>query len=188
MTTIPVIQPPEGRARDALLNVHIAEYEAMTTRCTYFMALQMGLWPLLLLFWPLLAQVRGAVPNRTLVWLGLLGSQIVLFMYLHLLGEQYLMLVYIENNLRDRVSALIPGTVFWNYERFLPKQRSRTGASTHRLLTYAMIAFVALVIVVQWPFAWSDAPYGIANLVVATVIVHKVVRVGELRRDLPRAA
>ena len=83
---------------------------------------------------------------------------------------------------------MIPGAVFWNYEQFLPKQRSRTGASTHRLLAYAMIAFIALIIFVQWPFALSGAPYGIANLAVVIVVVHKVVKVGELRRELPRAA
>src|SRR5438105_149514 len=107
MTTIPIIPTERQSGDNGLLSVHIAEYEAMTTRCTYFMALQMGLWPLLLLFWPLLAQLRGAVPNRTLVWLGLLGSQIILFAYLHLLSEQYLMLTYIEADLRRNVSRLI---------------------------------------------------------------------------------
>jgi hypothetical protein len=185
MTAIPILPVTESSHGDvALLNVHVAEYEAMTTRCTYFMALQMGLWPLLLLFWPLLAQLRGAVPDRSLVWLGLLASQIVLFVYVHLLAEQYLMLVYIENDLRGMVGALIVSKVFWCYERSLLKQRYRAGTSTYRLLGYAVIAFITLVIVLQRPFTWSDAPYGIANVAVVTVVVHKVRKVSELRREL----
>jgi hypothetical protein len=106
-----------------ILQLHLAEYQMLTTRNTYWITIQMSLWPVLLLVLALVAQVRDLFLPGLLAWVSVAIIQVIIFWYYVLLLEQYRNVLYIEQYLRAQISALIGPRQFWFYETFLKRLR-----------------------------------------------------------------
>lgn len=106
-----------------LIHIHIAEYQALTTRSTYWILIQSALWPMLILFITLVAQVYKESDSRWLVWVSVVIVETVVFQYYASLLEQYRNIVYIEQRLRPLMVQTIGKTSFWQYESWLADQR-----------------------------------------------------------------
>jgi hypothetical protein len=67
---------PESSTTDtALVQLHIAEYQALTTRGTYFITIMAGMFPLFVLYLAVVAQVvKPANAFLTQALVGLLGT------------------------------------------------------------------------------------------------------------------
>jgi hypothetical protein len=120
---------PESQAQVALpqdapsnvLQVHLAEYAALTTRITYWITLQFALWPIGIVFLAFVAQVwpkSDAARQHFLLWLGLVGLQLIGFVWYVAAWEQYGDVAYLETVLRPRVASILGGAKdFWTYEQ-----------------------------------------------------------------------
>jgi hypothetical protein len=174
-----------GLGSRALLDVHLAEYNALTTRCTYWMAMQLGLWPLSLLVIPALLEARAVLPGRLLIWLGLFSLLVVVFIYDHLLFEQFLAVRYTEVELRRRIAALLPGETFWDYEAFLARRRKGIDLAPDWLLAavapVAVLAAASFLIGADWTS--FDIMGLIANLCISLVIASKSNAIVKLRGE-----
>lgn len=112
--------------RDAslLVQLHLAEYQALTTRNTYWITLQYGVWPILLLVLTLVAQVRTSFNPELLVWGAALIIQGGVLAYYASLYEIYNNIRYIETALRPLVEALVSSRRFWGYEPYVSRHRA----------------------------------------------------------------
>jgi hypothetical protein len=127
--------PPEA-VKAELLKLNVAEYQALMSRANQFMSFQLGVWGSTIAFITLVVnQWRETKPHDpAIVWLGGIGVQILLHLASTLVEQQYLLVTYIENNLRHSVVGALPqkwkATSFWRYESFLVGERPDAGANT----------------------------------------------------------
>ena len=117
--------PELNETEKALLQLHIAEYQALTNRNTYYIYIGTTIWSILLLFFavlvPIIQQTKGWSPY--LLWLSCAVGQFSLFMWIDNTVNQYENIGYIEQHLRREVRRLLNSDRFWLYERFLGEGR-----------------------------------------------------------------
>lgn len=168
---------PLSQARDnsGLLQLHIAEYNALTTRGTYRIYLQSMLWPLLAIALALVVQVaqgaqagQGPKPfsPQMLAWGTAFVVQIIVFNFYAFLIELYRDILYVERELRPLVERIVGESPFWKYEWWLKGQRGG-GAMWWEYATIGVSA-AALVLAGGLRLPWSLGDYiGVTvNLVV----------------------
>ena len=110
---------PGDRPTQELLQLHIAEYQALTTRCTYFIALHIGLWGVVVSAIVFTIQQWFGSRNALFLWVGAAGVQALLHLWTTILEEQYIATSYIENHLRHSIVSTVPNLPlrsFWRYE------------------------------------------------------------------------
>jgi hypothetical protein len=123
--TTPSQKPPSGEDSAMMeLYVHLAEYNALTTRNTYWITLQYAVWPILLIYWTLIANVWSTVPHPWLVWGSGIITQAAVLNWCEAGYEIYNNVAYMEKSLRHKIEPLLPGKCnFWGYEPYLLKLR-----------------------------------------------------------------
>ena len=108
-----------------LVQVHLAEYQALTTRNTYSILIQSSFWGMIVFYVTLIvaAWPKDKTYHPLFVW----GSGIFLQFFALAFGsfsqEQYNNVRYLEQKLRPRLAALLSSDSFWGYEQYLSAQR-----------------------------------------------------------------
>src|SRR5438105_638306 len=113
--------PPElplAERNANLCQVHLAEYNALTTRLTYAITLQFAVWPIVIGLWGVVAVLAGKVPEPILMWGGVAFSQVCALAWYSLAIETNRVARYIEHDLRPRVKRLVgEDSAFWLWEQ-----------------------------------------------------------------------
>jgi hypothetical protein len=108
-----------------LVDLHIAEYQALTTRCSYWITMQYAALTVILVFLSVAATLWSSpIDRRLFFWGGSLFLQVIGYFWMQTQGEQYTAIVYIERVLRPAVRDVVQGSQFWCYEPFLASIRS----------------------------------------------------------------
>jgi hypothetical protein len=129
----------------SLIQLHTAEYEALTTKNTYLVTVQYSLGTILVLWFALVAQIYAAFNPKVLIWASALVPQLIVLVFMAALIEIYGNTCYIERYLRPAITQLVRPDPFWTYEEHAIKYR----------------AFV--------PLAWEWWPFAFCILVNTTV-------------------
>ena len=133
----PVDSQDAGTA--ALLQIHLAEYQAITTRNTYWLTLQYALFPILGAALVVLAQLwdqfdkspaLSTQAHRIIVWLAIVIVNVVIIAHTEVGWESYNNVVYLENHLRPELARLLRAMnmstdAMLGYESYLRAQRRR---------------------------------------------------------------
>lgn len=98
------------------LQVHLAEYAALTTRCTYWLAFLVPIWTALIVFLTLVAVIWKELDPIIRIWGTGLGAQAIVFMWFQTIEEQYIATDYILTEIKPHVSKLTGFSKFWTYE------------------------------------------------------------------------
>ncbi len=173
--------------RGDLLQVHLAEYNALTTRATYWLTLQFAIWPIVVGLWGLLALIWGKLPDAIVLWCGVCLSQAFGLMWYGMIIEIYRAARYIERDLRPMVKVAIgdcPG--FWTYE-----QRNREDRGELLPLVWewpiaiGAIIIVGSITVLRFP-SWGASDYfaSVFNGVLALAMVGSAIASGRIRREI----
>jgi hypothetical protein len=108
----------------ALVQLHVAEYNALTNRCTYRIYFQFSIWGILMVYFPLMAGVWNGSKNHSFIlWVTGLVIQGATFIWQENLIEIYRTITYIEQLQRPVLAELLPGHRFWEYEQYLAAGR-----------------------------------------------------------------
>jgi hypothetical protein len=109
----------------ALIQLHITEYQALTTRATYWMILQAGLMPVVPVYLVLALDVwkSGEIMKEVVIWGAVAGLFLIGFVWSWTLVEIYTVVSYIERFLRPMVEKVVDTEMFWGYEPYLTKGR-----------------------------------------------------------------
>jgi hypothetical protein len=120
------VDDPQLDGQD-LLQVHLAEYQALTNRCSYWITVQVALLPLFLIVIGIVCQVWGGPIDKRLLTLGSTAIvQLIIMGYLHISLEIYQAVCYMECELRPLLRATVNGSnKFWHYEAFLAQRRRK---------------------------------------------------------------
>jgi len=183
---------------NVLLQLHLAEYGALTNRCTYRFYMQFGIWGYLLLSVPLVYSLHF-VDEVVPVWVAVLTLQCVHGLWLQNLIEVYRCIDYIEQVLRPLVAQVLPtGDKFWEYERYLSRLRPDKIAwwefSFPLVTTAAMLAAGAIR---YWQMRfrcsrwsekwWEDALLISINILTIFLLTRATIAASRLRRRMTKA-
>src|SRR5258708_2627795 len=115
----------EQEQRIALTQLHIAEYQALTTRSSYWIILQASLLPAVPIYLALASQVvsKNVMRKEIYVWGALAGLQLIAILWANVLAENYAAVNYIERYLRPLAEDTVRTTLFWGYEPYLTRHR-----------------------------------------------------------------
>jgi hypothetical protein len=188
-------ESPQDTVKAELLKLHLAEYQALMSRANQFMSFQIGVWGLMITLLTLAVnQWRETTPrDPAIVWLAGIGAQILLHLGSTLLEQQYLLVTYTENKLRDAVVAALPekwaATSFWRYESFLVDERPRAGANAWG--EWAISVPVALLLIGAatqwWPTTNGTFLLFFLNVLLAIGLLIRTPHRIELRRTFATA-
>lgn len=130
----------------SLIQLHIAEYQALTTRASYWIVLQVSLLPIIPVYLALAAQVwqSGVIVKEVVIWATLAGLQTVGIVWTHTVLEQYALVRYIECYLRPLTKKVVHTDTFWGYEPYMI--RSRPIPETFAEPAIAALSSVLLII------------------------------------------
>ena len=180
-----------------LLDVHLNEYQALTTRATYYVVMSTAIWPLIFLYLGLLATAWQHLPAESakfgfplMVWGGGLGVQLALVIWTFLVCEQYKMTLYVERDLRPLVKDLVGTPSFWLYEQ---KLRGRTPLlkwlelQKELWILILMLIAVLLRILVFHGFGLLDWIGLALNVVILVALVLMAVSAAKIRHQWERA-
>jgi hypothetical protein len=104
------------------LSAHLAEYAALTTRCTYWITMQFALWPIMGGLLAIAASLWNTVNHSVLIWTCLATAQILLLGWTASFQEKNNTVRYMERELRPAIQA-IAGEHVWRYETYKSEQR-----------------------------------------------------------------
>lgn len=173
----------------SLVAVHVAEYQMITTRNTYWLTLMYALWPILFLAWGLLAQVQKDFGLHPSVWMAALVSHVIILTFLMISIEGYRNVLYIEKKLRPTLASLV-GTkmdAILGYEDFLIGDRKKGYAwweGTYWSLLLPMVATALALIWIGPSWVRMDALWLGANVVGLSAVVGFARRTSQLRHEL----
>lgn len=154
------------------VQLHIAEYNALTTRCTYFTNIQNVLLTAVVIWVTAGLLVSWHYePAYVFRWGILFGMQVLGIISAELFNEENKIIRYLESELKPLLADLIGNKAFWNYQFFIKKQRSdkyEVWEFTGVLIAVAVSALIAITRVSE---GWGIGDFvGLGANVVLTVI------------------
>jgi hypothetical protein len=111
-----------------LIQLHLGEYQALTTRATYNEAFCTALWGVVMGYLTLMATIWPHINNKVMfAWISLMAVETMFIWIAGFLLDEYLIVLYIETSLAPSVAIeLGEKQEFWLWEKFLKKRRGHT--------------------------------------------------------------
>jgi hypothetical protein len=127
------------------IDLHIAEYNAITTRCTNFTYIQNVVLSLIVIWITAMIGFWIAHPDSYYIsWGALLGAQAFGIIFAALVYEQYNMVRYIESYLRPIIIRFVKNDTIWFYESFLITQRK----DAYKIWEFSSVIITGILIIV----------------------------------------
>jgi hypothetical protein len=142
----------------AVLQIHVAEYQCLTSRCNYWISIQFALLPLFLVIVGIVAQMWSSSLNHALLLWGGMGTvQLIVMTWLQTGLEIYNAVFYIECELRPLVGKpAATNQRLWGYEGFLARQRSSGPRWEEYTMALGSLAGFLIVAFIRWPLSTGD--------------------------------
>ncbi len=188
MANLPPPAPPidDLDLRKGLLDVHLFEYSALTTRITYWIAIQYGLFGLAGAYLGFAVQASSRVTVPTLVLTSVLVLEVLTWAVLQTQYEIFNTAHYIESHLKPKVALLVGSdNSFWGWEPYLDSQRAKGYIHFEwKWASLLLVLMFGLAVLLWFPISamtrgrWVSATYswyfwGLADLYVFVLLVLK---------------
>jgi hypothetical protein len=188
----PPVPPTEHPSLDHLLQLHIAEYNALTTRNSYYIVIAASLFPVLVLVIAGMTARWKDVSHVLLIWAMGLAVQFFSLAMIDNARWQYESINYVENTLRPLIVALVGQSTFWAYERHLSKDRALPQWWEYAPAFWASAAIITAPLGRLYDLGWPSLcalpavdwiGFGVSLLFFVKVIVNSA-RLMALRRSI----
>jgi hypothetical protein len=172
-----------SKGREIRINLIIAEYNALTTRCTYIINLQSIILTVAVTWILIFVTVWDTIQYNVIIWAVFFGAQLIGWIGSILTYDLYNIVRYIESSLRPEIIDLIKDDRFWRFELYLKKARSHTHIATNEIggSIFVLILFIVLIVyrINLWePWDWIGV---LANLVMFAMFSKKALQAMNLR-------
>lgn len=174
----------------SLVQLHIAEYQAVTTRASYWIVLQVGLLPVVPIYLALAAKIwqSGAIVKEVTIWATLAGLQIVGIVWIQTVLEQYALVRYIECYLRPLAWNVVKTTDFWGYEPYMIKHRAIPTYSEFAVAVLSSVLLIITCVSRYWihlsvNLSWWDLCGIIVNVGLLIFLWMQTLGTGKIRRE-----
>ena len=184
-------QMEEAADKGPIVSAHIAEYEALMTRNTYWITIQFSTAPAIAIYFTLLTAIwnvisflrlaDGVALQKLVLWIGILGAECFVIAGYMCLYEIYNNVRYIESHLRPELDKLLPNQNYWMYERFLAKHRGLGALLNEWWIVVLVFAALLLVALYARPWGKSDFFLCLASIAVSGGIIMRATEVSKIR-------
>lgn len=176
------------------LDVHLAEYNALTMRNTYWITLQYVVYGIAGAYLGCAAEAaaNNNIPLVPLMWVSGLVLQVLAWGLLQIQYEIFNNVEYLERRLKPAVKKLIGSREVWGYEPFLADQRAQPFARfewKYSLLVLFLFVFVCIVGFIAWNVwrgHWTrwDTMWACANMYVGVIVFKRARQNAGVRRRM----
>jgi hypothetical protein len=184
-------EDPSGRAKDAL-GLHIAEYDVLMTRNTYWTTIQFSVAPAIAIYLTLLITTWESIKivnptanigvyQKHLLWLAFLGTELFILAGYNCVYEIYNNVRYVETRLRPEVDKFVAPHSYWKYERFLEEQRGVSFLIMECWATVAIVVAECVISIKEIPWTRVDILWFGATLVAAVIVAAQNINVTTIR-------
>lgn len=129
------------------LDLHIAEYNTLTTRSTNVLNIQFVLLTIFMAWIVIVGSNWNARYDKIIIWGLLIGAQLISIINVSMAYENYNIICYIESVIKPKITALIQKDSFWGYEPYLISKRSKRVRNEWTLMgdfLWVMVDVVAI--------------------------------------------
>ena len=181
--------------KEGLAAIHIAEYNALTNRITYYVTLQYATWgTAAVLFGYLVAAWSTVSSHRGLEWLALICLLAVSWAVLHINYEMFVIVLYLKEmlfqNMADDAGVRldeVTGFESWIRNRGRLEDFHRNQAPTVVFgVGFAVLAFLLLKDIIYGHWAHSDAGWLILFVPLAAIVGAKIRGISVLSKQLQK--
>jgi uncharacterized membrane protein len=174
------------------LDVHLAEYNALTMRNTYWITLQYAVYAIAGAYIGFAVQARATIPFDTLMWGSALALLLLGWGILQIQYEIFNNVEYMETKLKPKVMALIGGRTCWEYESFLAELRAR-GFLRFEWKYALLIIFIFVLMLVGALIIWTieigtwtrwDTAWLCADVYVGALVFGRALQNAKVRRRM----
>lgn len=178
---------------EKIVEVHIAEYQAITSRSTSLILISSSIWPMLILLLSVIGPHWDTQRNPYLLWSICTIGEFSLFYWAENSWQQMNNIRYIEKVLRPELEVALSSQRFWHYEQYLHKQRTAALQWWEAPLPWSgaiLLAGVASLRVysiaktgIGWHSLWEALAF-CGNVAFFILVVRQSRRIAALRRDI----
>jgi hypothetical protein len=165
-----------------LIQLHLAEYQALTTRASYWIVLQFSLLPAVPVYIVLAYQAwqSGSIKIKEIVvWSTLAVLQLVAMLWSNTMLEQFAIVKYIECYLRPQIGK----ELFWGYEPYLVKHRAiKSTWGNYSIPSLGLIVLVIILIPRFHEFSLWDAGGVTINLILLAILWNFSFKISKMQR------
>ncbi len=172
--------------RNALLQLCLAEYQALTTRCSYWIVLQIGLLPVVPVYLVLAVTVwqSGVIIREVVLWTTLAGLQLIALLWAQTMIEQFAIVKYIECYLRRILETVVDGDLFWGYEPYLVMHRPVKSIYGGLSVPFLIVVVLAVTLICRLKeFSRWDFCGVVVNLMLLVIVCWSTYTAGKLQRE-----
>ncbi len=148
-------EPPRASA-DALVHAYLAEYQALTTRCTYLITMQYAFWPVAFGLFAFLSPLWDKHSHYWLEWGGILLGELLAIGFYVTSCELYTHTLYIETQLKPTVMRLTADRSLWQWEPWLASRPGRRPEWWECWITVCVALAIGCMGFVRYPWAQID--------------------------------
>ncbi len=165
-----------------LVQLHIAEYQALTNRNTNWSTIQLYIFSLIVAFITFMVLVwnKETMLQTFVLWGGCIIVQLCLLQLYFVGHEIYRNVYYIEGELRRNVSALVRDLHVWRYEQFLVTRSGKKPIWTD--ITPTILFLAAFGIAISLRHQCWDVLGVLFNLPFAVILIFQTIEMVKLRR------
>lgn len=155
-------KPDNETDKSALLQLHIAEYESLSTKMMYHMLFQAGVLPVVtgwlylvyLVYTAFLLSPTWSSSNGLALWIGLIGLYLCGWIWSANLAEHYKVIEYIELTLKPSIANLFENTPpsFLDFERNMAEKNRATNIKLGNRVLPIVAMGVPLVLLICYRF------------------------------------
>lgn len=168
-----------------LMQLYLAEYEALTTRASYWIVLQFSLLPAVPVYIVLGYQAAGSIKTKEIVaWATLAVLHLLAILWANTMLEQFSIVKYIECYLRPQIRKGLTTDKFWIYEPYLIRHRPITPKwGNYSIPGLGLIVITIIITMRLHEFSRWDVVGVIINLVMLVILWKLGYKIGKLQRD-----
>jgi hypothetical protein len=146
----PVVDP------DRVLQAHLYEYQALTTRCTYLITMQYAFWPIALALFALLGPLWDKHSHPLLEWGALLLGEILSLGFYFTTCELYTHILYVEHQLKPKVVRIAGESSVFQWEPWLASRPERNPAWWECWVSVFVGLAICLIAFARYPWTCAD--------------------------------
>ncbi len=180
---------PPVRHLESLVQLHVAEYQALATRNTYWITIQFSVWLLILTYVTLISAIWLAKPSLPvmytpfIVWGSGILIQIALAGWYYAGHETYRNLCYVERDLRSMVQEAVGTPQFWQYEPYLAARRPKAPLWSESGPALGLLAALIIAVWVRHALWGREAIGVVLNLPFTFIVLWSLFNLVKRRRE-----
>jgi len=169
------------------LDLHIAEYNTLTTRSTNVLNIQFVLLTIFMAWVVIIGSNWNAKYDYIIIWGFLIGAQLISIINVSMAYENYNIICYIESVLKPKIVALINNESFWDYEPYLISKRNKRVRNEWTLMgdfLWVMVDVVAICVATIYRtnnFTKYDVLGLFINQILLCIIIVQTYHVSKMR-------